>query len=154
MTVRYFVMLLAALTAGVALACSSSGSAVSDEQTEAQETAMIVTQSPDRPRDPGRVRATLEASCRLGEYSAEMDLDYRARTEGEGVVTRVRLLVNDRVELDTGEMSEPDWWDNRTIRVVAGRRYSVRLIADSPGAPSTSANSTVRCSSAPERDRL
>jgi hypothetical protein len=154
MTIRYFVALLAVLLAGLSLACGSSGATVNKGISEAQEAALVATQSPDQSREPGRLRATLEASCRLGEYSAEMDLDYRARGEGESLVTRVRLLINDRVELDTGQMSEPDWWGNRTVKVVAGRRYMVQLVADSPGAPSTSARSNVRCPIAPARDRL
>src|SRR5687768_7947148 len=114
---------------GFILACSGGSAAPEEPSNGPGEPAP--TREPDATAAAaGRIRATLEASCRLGEYSAQVDLDYRARGEGSSSVSRVRLLINGRIELDTGAMSEPDVWGNRTVHVVAGRRYRVQLLAD------------------------
>ena len=154
-----FFRTLVLLSAVLALACSVLACADKPSTplgvagSEPGGAPVIATQAAEAPA-PGIVRATLEASCRIGEYSAEVDLDYRARGEGSTVVTRVRLVINERVEYDSGAMSEQDLWGNQRVPVAAGRRYNVVLIAESAGSPSTSASSNVRCPAGPARLRL
>ena len=115
----------------------------------------LATPTPEAaPSEAGRVRAIIESRCRLGIYSAEVEIDYHALGEGGRRITRVRLTVNGRTEFDTGAMSDVDFIGARTLHVVAGRRYSLQLLAESAGQPVTTANSVVRCPDLPPGRRL
>jgi hypothetical protein len=144
---------LCVLLVGLLIACGASGNA--QQAPPIDSAAPAAEPSPTPPLQPNsRVRAILEASCRLGPYNAEVEIDYHALGEGSSRLSRVRLLVNGRIELDTGAMSEGDLIGKHTLLVVAGKRYMVQLLADSPGAAPTLANSIVRCPAAPKGPRL
>jgi hypothetical protein len=133
------------------IACGNPGRGGSAEP----DIERLATPTPEAaPSEPGRVRAILESRCRLGVYSAEVEVDYHALGEGGRRITRVRLTVNGRTEFDTGAMSDVDFIGTRTLHVVGGRRYNLQLLAESSGQPVTTANSVVRCPDLPPGRRL
>lgn len=116
------------------LACGS------DSEAGAQDT-------PEPLPTPVRARSisySLQTSCKLKEYGAEITLSY-ASTAQDGQLTRVRLLRDGRVEQDSGAIVETEWRDTVVLQVPGGARHVFQVVAESDSLRSESTRSIVRC---------
>ena len=129
------------------------------ESTPPSQPTPTVTAEPTRQPEPaevgpGRIRAILDATYTLAIFGADVTLTYTARTEGAGRLSRVRLIIDDKTDFDTGDLSEREVSGTRTLNVGAGSQHAFLLLADSPGSRPTTARSIVRCPSAPPGQRV
>ncbi len=140
---RALVIVLVAI-ALLAAACGGRGKQNSLLQNEiptqvaagdAPERTQLVTPTavPTRSAPPGRVATNVTAVCRLGQTDAIIYVTYRAQAVGTEI-HRMRLMVNNKVADDTGDIYETSFERVATVHVVSGKRYSLTVSVDAPNA--------------------
>ena len=147
--------LLALLVSGIA--CGTAASTAESTPSETPPPAVIATTAPTAtlaPTTPVRVRTSVQASCRLTYYGAELTLSYSAVTETEGRMTRVRLLMNGRLEQDSGGILQTDFRGEGVFEVGAGGRHMFQVIINTTGPQPATAWSFARCPDAPDPKAL
>ena len=82
---------------------------------------------------PGRVATNVTAICRLGDTDAIIYVTYRAQAIGTQM-HRVRLMLNDKVMDDSGEIYDTNFDKVATIHVVSGKRYTLTVDVSAPNA--------------------
>ncbi len=100
---------------------------------------------------PGRVRATIEATCRAGPgpSQAEITVRYSAQAEGSARLSRVRLLFDEKLAEDSGALSQKEYVRIATISAQPGSSHSYQVIAEAPGQPPNSVRSFIACPGTP-----
>jgi len=143
-------ILLALLTTALLAACAGAGSsppAATEEATRSVPTATVTPEPTET--GPARVRASIEASCRVGSGQGEIVVRYGAVAEGSTLLSRVRLLIDEKVSEDSGSLSQKEYRRIATLPVAPGTRHSYGVIAEAPGAPPASVRSIIQCPAAP-----
>jgi len=142
------VLLVALLTAALLAACAGAGSSPAATAEPTETPAATATPEPTE-TGPARVRASIEATCRVGSGQGEIVVRYGAAAEGSTLLSRVRLLIDEKVSEDSGSLSQREYRRIATLPVTPGTRHSYGVIAEAPGAPPASVRSIIQCPAAP-----
>ena len=133
------------------LAAACGGATGSSPVATAEPTKTPAATATPEPTEtgPARVRASIEASCRVGAGQGEIVVRYGAVAEGSTLLSRVRLLIDEKVSEDSGVLSQKEYRRIATLPVAPGTRHSYGVIAEAPGAPPASVRSIIQCPAAP-----
>jgi hypothetical protein len=96
----------------------------------------------------GHLRTTAQATCEAGPVGADLVVRY-AVTADVGVVSRVRLYIDDQEAQDSGALSQPTYVRIATLAVEPGSRHTYKVSAESPTAPAFSLSGRVSCPGTP-----
>ena len=140
---RLLLVIIAAL-AVLATACGSGKESILQDIPVAKATvtttdtsdappARTPTPLPTPAGPPGRVATNVTAICRLGDTDAIIYVTYRAQAIGTQM-HRVRLMLNDKVMDDSGDIYDTNFEKVTTVHVVSGKRYTLTLDVSAPNA--------------------
>ena len=99
---------------------------------------------------PGRVATQVVASCRLSTVDAEINASYKASVVGPNSnLRRVRLLINNKLADDSGEIFAKEYEANVTLHVQAGSNYNLVVSYFVTNASGPQVLNIVRCPPSP-----
>ena len=99
---------------------------------------------------PGRITTQVQATCRLSTVDAQIDAVYRAVLTGpNGNLRRVRLLVNNKLADDSGEIFTNNYERTVTLHVSSGANYTLTVSAYAINATGPQLINIVRCPASP-----
>ena len=95
---------------------------------------------------PGRVATTVQAICRLSLIDAEIAAVYNATVSGpSSSLKRVRLLLNNKVAEDSGDIFTTSYENTVVLHVTPGANYSLSVAVSATNATGPSILNVVRC---------
>jgi len=104
--------------------------------------------TPSNPQ--GRVTTQVVATCRLAAVDAEISANYKATVVGpESNLKRVRLLLNNKLAADSGDILSKDFEANVTLHVSSGSSYNLVVTAIATNAIGPHIINIVRCPPSP-----
>jgi hypothetical protein len=121
-----------------------------DASPTAAATTTAASPSPAPADGPTQVSVTFEASCRVDPAGkTEVEIRYTARTQGEAILSRVRLIVNGREFEDSGPLSQREYRRIATVPGQPGQTYVYQIVAEAEGAQPPRFQSIVQCPQPP-----
>jgi hypothetical protein len=98
----------------------------------------------------GRVTTQIAASCRLSAVDAEISASYRANVIGPNAnLTRVRLMLNNKLADDSGEILTTSFERDVKLHVASGSNYTLVVTYLATNAAGPQILSIVRCPPSP-----
>ena len=95
---------------------------------------------------PGRVATTVRAVCRLSFIDAEIAAVYSATVYGPSSrLKRVRLLLNNKVAEDSGDIFTTSYENTVVLHVSPGASYSLSVAVSATNATGPTTLNVVRC---------
>jgi hypothetical protein len=145
---------LALLLAIALCACSSGGGlkhAAAPTQTPAPTAIPYEPDEEPTPRIPsGRVTTQIQATCSLSAVDAEISAYFRATVAGPNTqLRRVRLMLNNKMADDSGDIYVTSFEKNVTLHVSPGSNYSLVVSYVATNAVGPHVLSVVRCPQGP-----
>jgi hypothetical protein len=139
--------------AALLIGCSIGGGSVPSTPTP-QTTATPLPFAPDEDPTPagprGRVTTQVDASCRLAIVDAEISAVYRASVTGvNSRLRRVRLLINNKLADDSGDIFATSYEGAATLHVSSGANYSLTVSVIATNATAPLILHVVRCPASP-----
>jgi hypothetical protein len=149
---RLTVLSLACALIALATACGGGGESILEQKPTSEATSAprenpraTPTSIPTPAGPPGRVTTTVTAVCRLGETDAVVYITYRAQAIGNTTLHGVRLLVNNKLADDSGELFEMSYEKSITVHVLPGKQYTFSVAVTAPNALAAQFANVVRC---------
>jgi hypothetical protein len=146
-----------ALTLGAFLcACGGGGESerglleTATPQPAATPRPYVPVEEPTPSRPTGRVTTQITATCRLSVVDAEISASYRASVAGPNSnLRRVRLLLNDKLADDSGDIYATSFEKDVTLHVASGMNYSLIIQYIATNATGPQILNVVRCPTSP-----
>jgi hypothetical protein len=146
-------VLVALLTLlGAACGGDGKGSPLSAPAAVATQTPVpYVPEEEPTPSGPqGRVTTQVTATCRLSTVDAEISANYKASVVGPNSnLRRVRLLLNNKLADDSGDIFAKDYEANVKLHVSSGTNYSLIVTYIVTNAIGPQILNVVRCPMSP-----
>jgi hypothetical protein len=92
----------------------------------------------------GNLSTAVEATCRAGPVGAELVVRYEVRA-APGLISRVRLIVDDEEAEDSGELAQAAYARIATLVVAPGQRHRYVLEAETPGSAPVEVAGRIDC---------
>jgi hypothetical protein len=146
---------LALTLATLLYACGGSGElepSVAETATPPAATPKpyVREEEPTPSRPTGRVTTQITATCRLSVVDAEISASYRASVVGPNSnLRRVRLLLNDKLADDSGDIYVTSFEKDVKLHVASGTNYSLIIQYIATNAIGPQILNVVRCPTSP-----
>ena len=147
---------LALTFAALLCACGSGGESKhsvlepATPQVSATAKAYVSDEEPTPSNPTGRVTTQITATCRLSVVDAEINASYRANVVGPNSnLRRVRLLINNKLADDSGDIYVTSFEKNVTLHVSSGTNYSLIVSYIATNATGPQILNVVRCPTSP-----
>jgi hypothetical protein len=142
--------------AGLLCACSGGGESNGILHTtvtpvpQATPKAYVPDEEPTPVNPAGRVTTQINATCRLSVVDAVISASYRASVVGPNTsLRRVRLLLNNKLADDSGDIFTATFEKDVTLHVAAGTNYSLIVTYIATNAIGPQILNVVRCPMSP-----
>jgi hypothetical protein len=150
---RLALLILVCTLAAFATACGGgSKQSVLDTKSTSETTSEPTprprgtpTQVPTPLGPPGRVTTSVQAVCRLGITDAVVYVTYRAEAAGNTVLRGVRLMINNKLADESGDIYDTSFEKNAIIHVSPGKQYTFSVTVTAPNALAAQFANVVRC---------
>jgi hypothetical protein len=110
----------------------------------------VPPEEPPPSRPTGRVTTQITATCRLSIVDAEISASYRASVVGPNSnLRRVRLLLNDKLADDSGDIYATSFEKEVKLHVASGTNYSLIIQYIATNATGPQILNVVRCPTSP-----
>jgi hypothetical protein len=94
---------------------------------------------------PGRVTTSVTAVCRLGITDAIVYVTYRAQAAGNTTLRSVRLMVNNKLADESGEIFDMSFEKDTMVHVTPGKQYTFTVLVTAPNSVGPQFANVVRC---------
>ena len=119
-------------------------------QVSATPKPYVPDEEPTPSNPAGRVTTQVTATCRLSIVDAEISASYRANVVGPNSnLRRVRLMLNNKLADDSGDIYVTSFEKNVTLHVASGTNYSLIVSYIATNATGPQILNVVRCPMSP-----